>query len=210
MERVLTSFRLQLCRAANLSLKHCAGVSKIAKQPGKTLVNGMPSVAERLRQAREHQKLSVSQVADRTKIKSDQVRALEEGMYDNFAAVIYIRGFVRTYATMLHLDVEEVLKQLELELAQSKRFGVPTELPERRRTMLDVISLVVARIHWRTIVPLAVVALAIVLVAWGYRAWRRSRSVDPLSHLGPGLYQHRPTNSGEFLPLPVPAGPPKK
>ena len=66
----------------------------------------MPTVAEQLRQAREEQKLNIYQVAEITKIKTDHIRALESGSYDSFSAPVYIRGFVRSYAKVLKLDLD--------------------------------------------------------------------------------------------------------
>ena len=79
----------------------------------------MPTVGEQLRSARETQKLAIHQVADWTKIRSDHLRALEEGNYSVFSAPVYIRGFVRTYATLLKLDSTLILQQLSQELAGS-------------------------------------------------------------------------------------------
>src|SRR5580693_5874687 len=79
----------------------------------------MPTVGEQLRAAREEQKLAIHQVADWTKIRGDHIRALEEGNYSVFSAPVYIRGFVRTYATLLKLDPRQVLSQLNVELAGS-------------------------------------------------------------------------------------------
>ena len=76
----------------------------------------MPTVAEQLRTAREAQSLTVYQVAEITKIKTDHVRALEEGNYNTFSAPVYIRGFVRTYSNVLKLDVRSVMAELEAEL----------------------------------------------------------------------------------------------
>ena len=59
----------------------------------------MASVAEQLRAAREAKNLTVSQVAETTKIRGDHIRALEEGNYNVFVAPVYSRGFIRTYAT---------------------------------------------------------------------------------------------------------------
>jgi cytoskeletal protein RodZ len=42
----------------------------------------MSTVAEQLRQAREAQNLSVYQVAEITKIRTDHIRALDEGNFD--------------------------------------------------------------------------------------------------------------------------------
>ena len=73
----------------------------------------MPTVAELLREAREEQKLNIYQVAEITKIKTDHIRALEAGQYDAFSAPVYIRGFVRTYAKALKLDVAQVSSALD-------------------------------------------------------------------------------------------------
>lgn len=166
----------------------------------------MPSVAEQLRQAREQQKLSVHQVADITKIKTDHVRALEQGDYGVFAAPIYVRGFVRTYATVLRLDVPRVMEQLEAELGETERFRESSS-PERKRTILDMLSLLVARANWRLLLPLVIGAALITAGIWIYRAWDRHRSADPLRNLGPGLYQPPSSNTGDVLPLPAPAVP---
>ena len=56
----------------------------------------MSTVAEQLRQAREAQKLTIQELAEITKIRSDHIRALEEGNFNVFPAPVYIRGFVRT------------------------------------------------------------------------------------------------------------------
>ena len=64
----------------------------------------MSTVAEQLRAAREAKNLSVEQIAEITKMRSDHVRALEEGNYGAFSAPVYIRGFVRTYSRLLKLD----------------------------------------------------------------------------------------------------------
>jgi len=78
----------------------------------------MPTVAEQLHGAREAKNLTVYQIAETTKIKTDHIRALEEGNYNVFSAPVYIRGFVRTYASLLKLDVAQVMATLDQELAR--------------------------------------------------------------------------------------------
>ena len=73
----------------------------------------MSTVAEQLRLAREAKNLSITQVADITKIRSDHLRALEEGNFNVFSAPVYIKGFVRTYAMLLKLDVAGVMRALD-------------------------------------------------------------------------------------------------
>ena len=77
----------------------------------------MPSVGQQLRQAREAQKMDLHEIVDITKIRADHLRALEEGNYSVFSAPVYIRGFVRSYATLLKLDTAQILEELGHELA---------------------------------------------------------------------------------------------
>src|SRR5436309_5240934 len=101
----------------------------------------MPTVSEQLRQARETQKLTVHQVAEVTKIRTDHLRALEEGNYDVFSAPVYIKGFVRSYATLVKLDVPPLMAALEAELSQTARHSEPPPLSDNPRGVLDFIML---------------------------------------------------------------------
>ena len=94
----------------------------------------MSTVAEQLRQAREAKKLTVHQVVEITKIRTDHLRALEEGNFDVFSAPVYIRGFVRSYSTLLKLDVPQIMAALEAELKRTdkvQRAAPAVERPAR-------------------------------------------------------------------------------
>jgi cytoskeletal protein RodZ len=169
----------------------------------------MPTVAEQLRTSREAQGLTIYQVAETTKIRTDHIRALEEGKYEAFAAPVYLRGFVRTYATLLKLDVPELMTQLEAELSQTGTFDERTPWFHESRGFLDVVVLQLAKVDWRVALPSLGAALALLIGILGYRAWRSHQLKDPLATLGPGLYQPPDGQSGDTLPLP-PAAPPKK
>src|SRR5579859_1597398 len=161
----------------------------------------MSTVAEQLHQAREAKKLTVEQVAEITKIRSDHVRALEEGNFNVFSAPVYIRGFVRTYSTLLKLDVPKVMADLDGELGQTKKFAEPPPLSNQPRGVLDFLTLQLSKLDWRkSAVGLCVLCLALVVLIAG-AAWRHYRSTDPLKTLKPGVYQPaKPT--GQTLPLP--------
>lgn len=162
----------------------------------------MPTVAEQLRRAREAQQLDVYQVADMTKIKTDHVRALESGDYEAFSAPVYIRGFVRTYATVLKLDVPKVIADLEAELSHSKKFGELPALSGKPKGPLDFIMLHLSQMNWRMVVALAALALTLILIVAGFRRCNSKPADGPLRRVGPGLYQ--PTNEpAERLPLPT-------
>ena len=162
----------------------------------------MVPVSEQLRRAREAQKLDIYQVAEITKIKTDHVRALESGNFDVFSAPVYIRGFIRTYAGMLKLDVSQVLADLDSELGRSEKFSEPPPLTERPGGVLDFLMLQCSRLNWR--VAVAAVALLIFLILAVAVIRSRTRTpVNPLKDLGPGLYQPPPGSSGEKLPVPA-------
>ena len=170
----------------------------------------MLTVAEQLRAAREAQGLTIHQIAEITKIKTDHVRALEEGNYDTFAAPVYIRGFIRNYANLLKLDVPSLMTLLDTELSRTARFHEPPQLSEESRRFIDVVMLQLSKVNWRVALPSLCAAFTLLLLIFGYRAWRGHQSKDPLSSLGPGLYQSGNKPSGDTLPLPLPQTPAKK
>src|SRR5262245_26565859 len=107
----------------------------------------MATVAEQLRLAREEQQLNVYQVAEITKIKTDHIRALESGTYDSFSAPVYIRGFVRTYAKALKLDVAKLTADLESELSKTEKFAEPPPLTEKKGGVLDFFMLQLSKLY---------------------------------------------------------------
>jgi cytoskeletal protein RodZ len=162
----------------------------------------MPTVAEQLHQAREAKHLTVEQVAEITKIRTDHLRALEEGNFNVFSAPVYIRGFVRTYSTLLKLDVPRVMATLDGELGQTKKFAEPPPLSDHPRGVVDFLMLQLSKIDWQKgvfILGTAVVVLAIVL---GYMGYRHYRNADPLKNMTPATYKPPHSNSGDTLPLP--------
>lgn len=164
----------------------------------------MASVAEQLREAREKRKLTVYDVAAATKIRTDHVRALEEGNYRVFAAAVYIRGFVRSYSNLLKIDTTKVMADLDLELAATKEFSEPASLAGRQQGVIDTAMLWVSKLNWQLVILVLGCLLVLVLGIWGYRAWQRHQTADPLSGLGPGVFQPAQTNTGDILPLPRP------
>jgi len=162
----------------------------------------MSAVADQLRQARQAQKLSVQQVVEITKIRTDHLHALEEGNFDVFSAPVYIRGFVRTYATLLKLEVPQVMAALDAELSQTTKFREPPPLSAQRRGILDFLMLQLSKLDWRKgLIGLGVI-VALLVLGIILLLWRHFKKSDPLAGLKPGLYHSTQTVSGETLPLP--------
>ena len=164
----------------------------------------MSTVAEQLRQAREAQNLTLQQVGETTKIRTDHLRALEEGDFDVFSAPVYIRGFVRCYATLLKLDVPRIMAAIEAELAETKKFSEPPPLTDRRRGVLDFLMLQLSRIDWRKGAVVLGILAVVGIVGSIYLAVRYHRPTDPLAGLKPGIYHGTQALSGQTLPLPPP------
>jgi len=160
----------------------------------------MPTVAELLRAGREAKNLTVQQVADATKIRTDHVRALEEGDFSVFSAPIYIRGSVKNYATFLKLDLAKVLPALEAELKGTQKFSEPPPLTRQEKSIVDQLTLVLAKLNWKmgfvgvgAIVIVVVLGLIIITVRHHHRN-------NPGLDIKPAIYQPGP--QGDTLPLP--------
>ena len=162
----------------------------------------MPTVAEQLRVGREASKLSVAQVVEATKLKTDQIRALEEGNYEYFSATVYLRGSVRTYANLLKLDSASLVAQLDTELGSSTKFADDLPAPPRKRGGVDSLMLLLSRLNW----GVAIVVIVLVAIVLGgnaaFHGWKNRKTSDPLKKLGSGMYQSA-APGGEILPLPT-------
>jgi cytoskeleton protein RodZ len=160
----------------------------------------MSTVAEQLRTAREAKNLTVQQVADATKIRTDHVRALEEGKFSAFSATIYIRGSVKIYAKLLKLDEAPLLAALDAELKGTQKFSEPPPLVETKKTFLDTLLLLLAKLNWKVGFVGVIAMVAVIIIGLSVWAWHNHKTSDPLKNLPPAVYQ--PANSGDTLPLP--------
>ncbi len=169
----------------------------------------MPTVAEQLRAAREARNLSINEVAEITKIRTDHIRALEEGNFDVFVAPVYIRGFTRTYATVLKMDVPQVIKALDGELDQTEKFAEPPPLTDDGKGVVDFMTLQLSKLnlHRREIL-IGLVVIAVVVIS--FLVWRARRQADPAANLPPARVQPAGRDSGNTLPLPTPSPAPRR
>jgi cytoskeletal protein RodZ len=159
----------------------------------------MSEVGDQLQAARKALKLTIQQIADVTKIRTDHLRALEEGHYEVFSAPVYIRGFVRIYAAQLKLNTAQIMSVLDAELKRSEKFKEPPPLMEESNTLLDHVMFWLSKFNWRVgvIGGGALVLLVAILLAGS--AWRHHARSNPLAGMKPAMYQS--ANAGETLPL---------
>ena len=159
----------------------------------------MSTVAEQLRAARESKNLTVAQVAEATKIRTDHIRALEEGNFNVFSAPIYIRGSVKNYAMRLKLDVPQIMAALDAELGRTEKYSEPPPLTEESNKPIDKMMFLLSKLNWKMGVAGSAVLAVILLVFLVSFAWRHHKRTDTLAGLQPAVYQS--ANSGQLLPL---------
>lgn len=167
----------------------------------------MGTVGERLRAAREGRGQGIPEVANATNIKTDYIRAMEEGDWEAFGAPVYIKGFVRTYATHLKLDAVDVVAALQEELRAGPGGGAPPSLSGTRRGALDWVMLQASKVPLTVLFPLLLGGAVLVALYVGARVWRTeapARKTGPA--LSPGLYQ-RPRGIAPPV-VTVPTNPP--
>lgn len=159
----------------------------------------MPTVAEQLRAAREAKKLTVQQVAESTKIRTDHIRALEDGNYNVFSAPIYIRGSVKSYATTLKLDLPKIMADLDRELKGTANFSEPPPLTEQSKSPVDHLMFWLSKLNWKVGAFVVVVAGIVVIFALAHTAFKHLRHHGQAPNLPPAVYQS--SSSDQTLPL---------
>jgi cytoskeleton protein RodZ len=110
-----------------------------------------------LKEAREARGLSLEEVAAATRVRVPYLEALEADALNRLPALVYARGYLRTYAQLLDLEAEPLVASLR-----------PAREPERTPAAAS------RRTAWRpTVSPGLVVAAGAVLVAAVFALYAR-------------------------------------
>jgi len=73
------------------------------------------TVGRLFQKEREEKKVSLETVSRETRISLAFLQAIEEDAYQLIPAETYVRGFIRSYAKLLHLNVDEILDLYRLQ-----------------------------------------------------------------------------------------------
>ena len=68
------------------------------------------SLGEKLRQAREERSISISEVAEQTRISALYLEAIENDDYRTLPGGIFNKGFVKSFAKYVGIDEQEALQ----------------------------------------------------------------------------------------------------
>lgn len=161
-----------------------------------SLIN-VPSVGEQLRAGREERQLTIDQIAEMTKIKTEHVRALEAGRFDEFSALIYVRGFVRTYARLLKLDLQELMVDLDEELMAAGLFGMTASVQRGGgEPGTGGLGDILQRVNLRLVVSLVVLSALFALMFMLIRHLNRKPDADAVLGVAPARYVPNPAPPG--------------
>jgi len=157
-----------------------------------------------LAEARKGLHLSVDDVASKLRLTPRQIEALEADEYAKLPGATFVRGFIRSYAKLLHLDPEAVLAAYHGEAADIARI---ISVPHQNIQFSE-------RANPRNR-PLIIAAIVILLLAIGlFAAWRWENQlsdyygkVSPSSVPAPGSASHPQSGANAGAPVSVPPAP---
>lgn len=73
------------------------------------------TLGERMKKLRDDRRLSLTEVSKHTKVQSKYLEYLEKGLYSKLPPEVYVKGFLRNYATFMGINEAILLKQYERE-----------------------------------------------------------------------------------------------
>jgi cytoskeleton protein RodZ len=154
------------------------------------------SIGEELRLERIRQGLTLDDIVQRTRISARSLEAIEAEAFDRLAGVIFVRNFVRLYATDLKLDADALLSRLPRVNIDASPLPIPPAGSGRAKWDPRAIAALVAA-GW--FVALAGSGTA----AWYYFSHVTHRSLKTVASAPAPSKRELPKAS----PAPPPAGP---
>jgi len=139
--------------------------------PGEGDDSGVPppvSLGKMLREARERIGLSVADVANQIKFAPRQIEALEADDFQHLPEMTFVRGFVRSYAKILDMDVQPLLEALpQTNAPPMPLIPVSVEVP-----FPDAHS-----VNWQNLIWLGITLLLAVMVV-AFAVWHYTTPVS--------------------------------
>jgi cytoskeletal protein RodZ len=89
------------------------------------------TLGEKLRQAREERGISISEVAEQTRISPHYIDSIENDDYRTLPGGIFNKGFVKSYAKYVGIDEQEALQDYSRLIIQQE--GAPSDEPKTYR-----------------------------------------------------------------------------
>lgn len=123
----------------------------------------MSGLGERLRAAREAQRMTLAEAELRTRVRAAQLAALEQQDFAALPARVYLQGMVRLYSACLGLDPDEASRELDAALGPNQAPSVRPHVRSLSSHPAGVASVVAG---------VVVLLVLLVLVGLGYLLWQ--------------------------------------
>lgn len=95
------------------------------------------SLGEKLRQAREERGISISEVAEQTRISPQYLEAIDADNYKTLPGGIFNKGFLRSYAKYVGVDEQEALQEYSRLVAANEEKEEDKYRPYRPEVLTD-------------------------------------------------------------------------
>ena len=117
-----------------------------------------PDFGTEMRRQREGRGITLRQIADATKISKSALEALERGDISRLPGGIFLRAFVRSYASEIGLDPEQTVRDFMVQFPDD---SVTTGSQHVPKLSYDLNQ------PWRRLAPMTIVAVVAVSVVIG-------------------------------------------
>jgi cytoskeletal protein RodZ len=125
------------------------------------------SVGQVLKHEREERRLSIEEVSSTTRIPRRALQSLEEDRFEDLPSGVFVRGFIKAYASAVDIDADEVLARFD---AQRPRSNPPTPLASVRSN----------RGYGAILLAIATAAIFVIIVATFALVRRAPAHNDPI------------------------------
>ncbi len=142
---------------------HPAGSTGSGRYSGTPFIPDDATVGHILRESRLAAGYSVPDVAETLRIRRIFIEAMEDGRFGDLPGATYAHGFVRSYAELLELDAEDLVRRFKDEMSgfnKATQLVFPTPPPEGRMP------------------GAAFLLIAVILFGLAYGSWYYASSTD--------------------------------
>mgnify|MGYP001507562426 FL=1 len=76
----------------------------------KVEVSNLKTIGETLKGRRERLGMTLTELEQRTQLKRETIKYIEENRFDELSKVDYAEGFIRRYASVVNMDINQLIK----------------------------------------------------------------------------------------------------
>lgn len=100
------------------------------------------TLGEKLKMVREEANVSLNEISKATKVRKIYLEKLEEGKFDELPPEVYVRGFLKSYAKYLGIEMTDVMRLYEKEQGIAENIKKLNE-PKIRKKRIQLPSLTI-------------------------------------------------------------------